>query len=58
MKEIIHKSLIQLNLNYQLIYLVKSIFYIIKESINQNKKPKKKNYICIYYDFDKLFRSL
>jgi len=42
MKEIIHKSLIQLNLNYQLIYLVKSIFYIIKESINQNKKPKKK----------------
>jgi len=41
MKEI-PKSSIQLNLNYQLIYLVKSIHCITKESINQNRKPKKK----------------
>jgi len=41
MKEI-PKLSIQLNLNYQLIYLVKSIHCITKESINQNRKPKKK----------------
>jgi len=42
MKEI-HKLSIQLNLNYQLIYLVKSIHCFTKESINQNRRPKKKN---------------
>jgi len=43
MKEI-PKLSIQLNLNYQLIYLVKSIHCITKESINQNRKPQKKNF--------------
>jgi len=43
MKEI-SKLSIQLNLNYQLIYLVKSIHCITKESINQNRKPKKKHF--------------
>jgi len=43
MKEI-PKLSIQLNLNYQLIYLVKFIHCITKESINQNRKPKKINF--------------
>ena len=47
MKEI-PKLSIQLNLNYQSIYLVKSIHYITKESINQNRKPKKK--IFFFWD--------
>ena len=47
MKEI-PKLSIQLNLNYQLIYLVKSIHCITKESINQNRKPNIYIYIYIY----------
>ena len=46
MKEI-PKSSIQLNLKYQLIYLVKSIHCITKESINQNRKP---NFFFLFWD--------
>jgi len=44
----IPKSSIQLNLNYQLIYLISSMHCITKEPNNQNRKPKKK-FIIIFF---------
>jgi len=43
MKEIAKPS-IQLNLNCQLIYFIKSMHCITKESNNQNRKSQKKKF--------------
>jgi len=45
----ITKPSIPLNLNYQLIYFIKSIHCITKESNNQNRKPNKNKYIFLEF---------